>query len=134
MCVFNLKKADTFDQNKHFFIQEREYVIFPLLFSEIVPSFSFLFFESKKPNPHTKLISIDATEDRLGFTFLESHLHCQHAKTQQLTGLLSSPTHHSKIQVRISTFTFLLQSQISKDMAFDMSVQKTLLDGSVRIF
>nr|POE50941.1 glycerol-3-phosphate 2-o-acyltransferase 6 [Quercus suber] len=53
-----------------------------------------------KPNPCTVLISISALEDSLlGFTFLGSHLHYQHSKTQQLIELLLPLTYHSKIQM-----------------------------------
>ena len=49
------------------------------------------------------LISIDASEHpRLSFTVVGSHLHRQHSKIQPEIELLSLPTHHSKIQVRIS--------------------------------
>ena len=49
------------------------------------------------------LISIDASKHpRLSFTFVGSHLHRQHSKIQPEIELLSLPTHHSKIQVRIS--------------------------------
>ena len=39
---------------------------------------------------------------RLSFTVIGSHLHRQHSKIQPEIELLSPPTHHSKIQVRIS--------------------------------
>ena len=49
------------------------------------------------------LISIDASKHpRLSFTFVGSHLHRQHSKIQPEIELLQPPTHHSKIQVRIS--------------------------------
>ncbi|KAK9998900.1 hypothetical protein SO802_018503 [Lithocarpus litseifolius] len=68
--------------------------------SLLSPSLSLLFPKSRKPNPNTVLISVDASEDpQLGFAFVESHLHCQHSKTQQLIELLSPPPHHSKIQL-----------------------------------
>ena len=82
MCVSDYKKKLTKVRNKHFLNQEREHHI-PVTF--LFPSLSILFPKSRKPNPRTVLISIDASEDpRLGFTFLGSHLDCQHPKTQQL--------------------------------------------------
>ena len=49
------------------------------------------------------LISIDASEHpRLSFTFVGSHLHRQLKVIQPEIELLSQPTHHSQIQVRIS--------------------------------
>ena len=59
MCVSDYKKL-TKVRNKHFLNQEREHHIpVALLF----PSLSLLFPESRKPNPRTVLISIDASKD-----------------------------------------------------------------------
>ena len=59
MCVSDYKKL-TKVRNKHFLNQEREHHIPVAL---LLPSLSLLFPESKKPNPRTVLISIDASKD-----------------------------------------------------------------------
>ena len=62
-----------------------------------------LLFPQQKTKPLHSKISIDASEHPwLSFTVVRSHLHHQHSKIQPEIELLSLPTHHSKIQVRIS--------------------------------
>ena len=71
------------------------------------------------------LISIDTLKHPwLSFTFVESHLHRQHSKIQPEIELLSPPTHHSKIQVRISLSPCL-------SMGFGVKSEEFLLHSDV---
>ena len=71
------------------------------------------------------LISIDASEHpQLSFTFVGSHLHRQLKVIQPEIELLSQPTHHSQIQVRIS-----LSPSLS--MGFGAKSEEFLLHSNV---
>ena len=74
------------------------------------------------------LISINTSEHpRLSFTFVGSHLHRQHSKIQLEIELLSPPTHHSKIQVRISLSPCL-------SMGFCLKSEHFLLHSDFSLF
>nr|POF12561.1 hypothetical protein CFP56_20046 [Quercus suber] len=66
---------------------------------------------------HAVLVSIYASEyPRLGFTFLRSHLHCQHSKTQQPLELCSRRpiTPRSKCRTQCTTIlTMAFGSEIA---------------------
>ena len=84
-----------------------------------------LLFPHRMTKPLHAKISIDASEHpRLSFTVVRSHLHRQHSKIQPEIELLSPPTHHSKIQVRIS-----LSPSLS--MGFGAKSEEFLLHSNV---
>ena len=87
-----------------FFNLDRELPDIPSLLISLHHYLISLLFPQQKTKPlHFELISIDASEHpRLSFTVIGSHLHRQHSKIHLEIELFSPPTHHSKIQVRIS--------------------------------
>ena len=105
VCVFIfVRKAEHMYEIFFFFNLDRELPDIPSLLISLHHYLISLLFPQQKTKPlRFELISIDASEHpRLSFTVVGSHLHRQHSKIQPEIELLSPPTHHSKIQVRIS--------------------------------
>ena len=102
-CVYFCKKSWTYVRIFFFLNLDRELPVYPFV-AHISSSLTYIpSIPSAENQTPALLISIDTSEHPwLSFTFVGSHLHRQHSKIQPEIELLSPPTHHSKIQVRIS--------------------------------